>query len=216
MEEDIYKERRKVMVKEQIEGRGIRDKRVLSAMLDIPRDVFVEEREREDAYKDFPLPIGYGQTISQPYIVALMTSLLELKGDEVVLEIGTGSGYQSAILSYLAAEVWTIERISELGERARKTLEKLGIKNVHLIVGNGTLGLPEYAPYDRIIITAASPDVPKPLIDQLKDNGIMVIPMGERYTQRLVVITKEKGMIKEKDRGGCVFVPLIGKYGFKE
>ncbi|MEW6103750.1 MAG: protein-L-isoaspartate(D-aspartate) O-methyltransferase, partial [bacterium] len=160
MEEDIYRKRRIMMVKEQIEGRGIRDKGVLSAMLDIPRDVFVGENEKEDAYKDFPLPIGYGQTISQPYIVALMTSLLKLQGDEAVLEIGTGSGYQAAILSHLAAKVWTIERISELKDRAKKTLEKLGIKNVSVIVGNGTLGLPEYAPYDRIIITAASPDIP--------------------------------------------------------
>ncbi|MEW6680826.1 MAG: protein-L-isoaspartate(D-aspartate) O-methyltransferase, partial [bacterium] len=215
MIEDIYKEKRMMMVKEQIERRGIKDKGVISAMQAIPRDVFVRENEREEAYGDFPLPIGEGQTISQPYIVALMTSLLKLSGEEIVLEIGTGSGYQAAILSKLAKEVHSIERISSLAERAKKILESLKIENVHIIVGDGTLGLLEYAPYDRIIVTAASRDIPKPFIDQLKDKGIMVIPVGERFHQRLVVVKKEKGMIKEYDEGGCVVVPLIGKYGFE-
>lgn len=202
------------MVSLQIEKRGISDKRVIEAMQTIPRHLFVPERE-DEAYGDSPLPIGYNQTISQPYIVALMTSLLKLSGPERVLEIGTGSGYQAAILSRLAKEVYTIERIQELKERAKAILKGLKIENVYVTLGNGTLGLEEYAPYDRIIVTAAGEEIPKPLQDQLKDPGIMVIPIGKTY-QRLIVVTKENGIIKQRDEVGCVFVPLIGKYGAKE
>jgi len=216
IEDEIFKERRKTMVSEQIIKRGIKDKRVIGAMQVIPRHLFVNKENIDEAYGDFPLPIGHGQTISQPYIVALMTSLLELKGDEIVLEIGTGSGYQAAILSKLALKVYSIERIPILAERAMAILEMLSIENVCVIVGNGTLGLPEYAPYDKIIVTAAGSDIPKPLCEQLKDGGIMVIPIGERGFQRLIVVKKEGGKIKQYDEGGCVFVPLIGKYGFKE
>lgn len=211
---DIYKQRRELMVKEQIEKRGIKDKGVISSILEIPRHLFVDEEQREDAYGDFPLPIGCSQTISQPYIIALMTSFLKLRGKERVLEIGTGSGYQSAVLSKLVDNVYTIERIPILAERSKVIFEMLGIENVHITVGDGTLGLPENAPYDRIIVTAASDNIPKPLIDQLNNGGIMVCPIGERHIQRLVVVTKEQGMIKEHDEGGCVFVPLVGKYGF--
>lgn len=214
MKEDIYKIRRLTMVSEQIEKRGIKDKRVIEAMQAIPRHLFVPESEIDNAYSDFPLPIGCNQTISQPYMVALMTSLLKLSGKERVLEIGTGSGYQAAILSKLAKEVYTIERIGELKEKAQTILKSLKIENVYVILGNGTLGLPEYAPYDRVIVTAAAGEIPKPLEDQLKDPGIMVIPVGKDY-QRLIVATKENGLIEKRDEGGCVFVPLIGKYGLK-
>lgn len=203
------------MVSEQIEKRGIKDKNVIEVMKVIPRHLFVLESEINEAYCDFPLSIGYNQTISQPYMVALMTSLLKLKGDERVLEIGTGSGYQSAILSKLAKEVYTIERIRELAERAKTTLKAIGIENVYVTIGNGTLGLKEYGAYDRVIVTCASPDIPKPLQDQLKDPGIMVIPVGKEY-QRLIVVTKENGRIEEREEGSCIFVPLIGEYGFKE
>lgn len=214
MKEDIYTIRRMAMVKEQIEKRGICDKRLIEAMQNLPRHLFVPESEIDNGYGDFPLPIGFNQTISQPYIIALMTSLLKLSGEERVLEIGTGSGYQAAILSKLAKEVYTIERIKELEEKAKTILKTLKIENVHLIVGDGTLGIKEYAPYDRIIVTAASCDIPKPLEEQLKDPGIMVIPVGKDY-QRLLVLTKEDGKIKKRDEGGCIFVPLIGEYGFK-
>lgn len=215
MKEDVYKAERIMMVSEQIEKRGIMDKRVIDAMQEIPRHIFVPENERKEAYGDFPLPIGFSQTISQPYIVALMTSLLKLNGSERVLEIGTGSGYQSAILSKLAKEVYTIERIPQLADMAKKIFKTLNVENVCVVIRDGTLGLSEYAPYDRIIVTASSPDIPKPLQEQLKDGGIMVIPVGKGY-QRLIVATKEGGILKERDEGGCVFVPLIGEYGFKE
>ncbi len=203
------------MVKNQIEMRGIKDKRVLRAMMRVPRHLFVPEEYRKRAYEDHPLPIGEGQTISQPYIVALMTSLLELKGDEKVLEIGTGSGYQAAILAELAGEVYSVERIPSLAIKAAETLEKLGYKNVHIKVGDGTLGWEENAPYDAIIVTAAAPKVPSSLIKQLKVGGRLVIPIGERFIQSLHRYIKGKdGNLKGEDFGGCVFVPLKGKEGW--
>lgn len=212
---DIFEIQRKDMVKYQIRSRGVKDSRVLQVMSEIPREIFVPDSLKDEAYADKPLPIGKGQTISQPYIVALMTELLKLKGNEKVLEIGTGSGYQAAILAKLAKEVYTIDRIPELVENAQKHIKELNIKNVIFKVGDGTLGLPEFAPFDRIIVTAAAPKVPQALKDQLADRGIMVIPVGSHYFQTLKVIKKQKEKIIEEDSIDCVFVPLIGEQGWK-
>lgn len=199
------------MVKEQIISRGIKDERVIEAMKKVPRHLFVDKTYYHQAYNDYPLPIGYGQTISQPYMVAVMTELLELKGKEKVLEIGTGSGYQSAILGLLCSKVYTIERLSELSMRARKILAELGFNNIIFMVGDGSLGWQEFAPYDGILVTAGAPDVPRPLINQLADNGKLVIPIGSEYFQTLNLIKKQKGTIVRKELFECTFVPLIGK-----
>lgn len=205
------------MVDEQIIRRGITDERVIEAMLNVPREMFIEEALQQKAYGDHPLPIGCGQTISQPYMVALMSQYLKLSGTEKVLEIGTGSGYQSAILAKLSQKVYTIERVKTLYEKTQKILlEKLKIKNVVTILGDGTLGLPNFAPYDRIIVTAAAPDIPKPLIEQLGNNGILVIPKGDKFFQSLLVVTKKDGELQTQDAGGCVFVPLVGRCGWKD
>ena len=204
------------MVDEQLVGRGIRDPRVLMAFREIPRHLFVPESTRDWAYKDGPLPIGHGQTISQPYIVALMTEVLELKGTEKVLEIGTGSGYQAAILSRLVSQVITIERIAELADIARVVLNRLSIGNVTVCHGNGTLGHPEGSPFDGIIVTAGAPDVPEPLIEQLSDGGRLVLPVGDRLIQTLVKITKSADTIRRESLGGCAFVPLIGSAAWKD
>ncbi len=213
----MFEERRKAMV-DLIKRRGVKDKRVLSAMLKVPRHLFVPPELVDRAYDDCPLPIGKGQTISQPYIVALMTEALEIDENSKVLEIGTGSGYQAAILAEIAKEVYTVERIPELLERARKVIESLGYDNVFFKVGDGTEGWPEYAPYDAIIVTAASPRIPEPLIEQLKVGGRLVIPVGSELTQELLKITKisEDGKTKIESLGGCVFVKLKGKYGWEE
>jgi len=205
-----YSKQRSDMVKEQIEERGIVDKRVLKVMREIPREDFVPENMRESAYDDNPLPIGNGQTISQPYIVAEMTELLELRGNEKVLEIGTGSGYQAAILSKLVKKVITIERVKELAERTRKLLQKQGYKNVEVVFGDGTKGYAKEAPYDAIIVTAAAEKIPKKLIEQLADNGRLVAPVGPRYHQELIRIRKRNGRLEEDYHGGVIFVPLIG------
>jgi len=211
-----YREKREKMVKEQIIARGVEDKKVIKAMLDIPRHLFVPKELEKEAYEDYPLPIGFNQTISQPYMVAVMTEYLELKEEDVVLEIGTGSGYQSAILAYLAKKVYTIEREEKLLERAKKILEKLGFDNIKYKCGDGSKGWMDYAPYDKIIVTAAAPKIPEPLIEQLKNNGIIVIPVGSRWIQELVVAKKdEKGNLKIEEKFECAFVPLIGEYGFK-
>lgn len=211
-----YKEKREKMVKEQIIARGVRNERVIDAMLKIPRHIFVPKEREEEAYEDYPLPIGFNQTISQPYMVAVMTEYLEPKEDDVVLEIGTGSGYQTAILSYLVKKVYTVERECELLERAKKTLESLGFDNIKYKCGDGSKGWELYAPYDKIIVTAASPSIPSPLIEQLKNNGIIVIPVGSRWVQDLVVAKKdEESKIKIEKKFECTFVPLIGEYGFK-
>lgn len=212
----FFLEKREKMVKDQLIRRGINDKRVLEAMRKVPRHLFVPQDVINEAYNDYPLPIGHGQTISQPYMVALMTEALELKGDEKTLEIGTGSGYQTAILAELCKEVYTIERIISLLDKAKKVLKKLGYKNIFFKAGDGTLGWPENRPYDAIIVTAGAPKIPQPLLDQLADKGRLVIPVGDRFSQELVKITKIKDDIIRENLGGCRFVDLIGIHGWKE
>ena len=204
------------MVQVQLVSRGITDEDVLRVMEKVPRHRFVPEDMAESAYGDHPLPIGEGQTISQPYMVALMTQCLELKGVEKVLEIGTGSGYQSAILAELASEVYTIERIEKLYDKASKVLKALGCGNIQFKVGDGSSGWSEFAPYDGIIVTAGSPDTPRVFEEQLNEGGRLVIPVGGYYSQELVVMQKTNGKLKKRDVCGCVFVPLIGKYGWEK
>lgn len=203
------------MVKTQLVPRGIKDERVLNAMNEVPRHLFVDASRYEQAYDDSALSIGEGQTISQPYMVAVMTELLELKGDEKVLEIGTGSGYQAAVLSELAKEVYTIERVATLAQRAEETFHSLGYDNIHIKVGDGTLGWQEEAPFDRVIITAGTPKPPDPLIEQLSDNGILVAPVGDRFSQQLIKLRKRRDKTLGEYHTPCVFVPLIGKYGWQ-
>jgi protein-L-isoaspartate(D-aspartate) O-methyltransferase len=202
------------MVERQIRSRGISDQRLLAAMEKVPRHRFVPESEQSMAYDDMPAPIGAGQTISQPYMVALMTELLRLEGPERVLEIGTGSGYQAAILAELAAEVCSVERFESLAGRAGALLTDLGYHNVNVIVGDGTMGYPEAAPYDRIIVTAAAPKIAQPWLDQLADGGRLVLPLGERWTQVLTVVVKHGDSFEQESHGGCVFVPLVGEHGW--
>ena len=207
---------RSEMVELQIKRRGIDNARVLQAFRTVPRHLFVPEEYQADAYADHPLPIGNEQTISQPYIVALMTASLELTGDEVVLEIGTGSGYQTAILANLAKEVHSVERISQLSELAERNLRALEMDNIYLHVGDGSLGWPDDAPYDRILITAAAPLIPKIILDQLKTNGCIVAPIGGRWRQMLEVWVKEKKRIKKEQILPVVFVPLRGAHGWQD
>ncbi|MEK7828583.1 MAG: protein-L-isoaspartate(D-aspartate) O-methyltransferase, partial [Deltaproteobacteria bacterium] len=215
-EKDDYLRSRQRMVETQIIPRGIKDKRVIEAMLTIPRHLFVpEEALWSQAYSDYPLPIGERQTISQPYIVAFMTEAIELKGTEKVLEIGTGSGYQTAILSMLAEKVYSVERISSLAAGARKALDSLGCSNVVINIGDGTLGWSEEAPFDAILTTAAAPDIPKCYVEQLNIGGKLVIPVGDEYSQTLVKIMKTKKGITRQEMGGCRFVKLVGRYGWK-
>ena len=204
------------MVDTQLIPRGIRDARVLSAMRKVPRHIFVDDYMQQNAYADMALPIGEEQTISQPYMVAIMTELLELKGNEKVLEIGTGSGYQAAILAELSMEVFTIERKALLAKKAEERFQALGYINIHVITGDGTLGLPEESPFDRILITAGSPKIPEPLIEQLSDGGIIIAPVGIRFSQQLLIVRKSKEGISEQTHVPCVFVPLIGKHGWPE
>ena len=204
------------MVSTQIESRGVKDKHVLKAMKKVPRHIFVEEALWERAYDDHPLPIGQGQTISQPYMVGSMTEALELKGKGKVLEIGTGSGYQTAILAEIAEQVFTIERIEELLKKARRTLDRLGYANVVFRVGDGTIGWQDQAPFDAILVTAGAPDVPKYLFEQLAEGGRMAVPIGDVHGQTLVVIKKKDGKPVKTTHFGCVFVPLIGKNGWPE
>ncbi|NIS80571.1 MAG: protein-L-isoaspartate(D-aspartate) O-methyltransferase [Anaerolineales bacterium] len=213
-ENDEYKSARERMVEDQIRSRGISDTRVLAAMRAVPRHIFVPEDSRQLAYADAPLPIGQRQTISQPYIVSLMTELLKLQGEETVLEIGTGSGYQAAILAHLARRVYTLERISELAERAREMLETLGIENVEVVVGDGTRGLPEHAPYEAIIVTAAAPEVPAPLKAQLADGGRLVLPVGGQAGQILESWVKRGDKYERERVAPVAFVPLIGEHGW--
>jgi protein-L-isoaspartate(D-aspartate) O-methyltransferase len=205
---------RKAMVKRQIAARGILDRRVLEAMEEIPRHFFIPPPYDRAAYDDNPLPIGNGQTISQPYIVALMTELLHPKPTDSMLEIGAGSGYQAAILSRLVRQLTTIERISHIASLARANLNALGITNVTVIEGDGTLGYPENAPYQGIIITAATPEIPKPLIEQLDEGGSLVAPVGDQDLQELVAIRKIHGSLIREYHGGVRFVPLIGQHGW--
>ncbi|MFQ5867562.1 MAG: protein-L-isoaspartate(D-aspartate) O-methyltransferase [bacterium] len=206
-----FKKKRRAMVVEQIEGRGIRDRRVLEAMETVPRHKFVPKKYRSFAYSDYPLPIGEGQTISQPYIVALMTECLNLEGDEKVLEVGTGSGYQAAILSELAREVYTIEILGPLAKRAEELLQKLGYGNIKVKCGDGYLGWEEYAPFDGIIVTCAPDHIPQPLIDQLAEGGRMVIPVGEtHFPQVLKIVERKKGKLTVQDVIPVRFVPMTG------
>ena len=204
------------MVEKQLEPRGVKDIRVLDVMREVPRHLFVREELQERAYDDCALPISEGQTISQPYMVACMTELLELQGDEKVLEIGTGSGYQSAVLSRLAREIYTVERIRSIASNAESLLQSLGYDNVHVIVSDGTLGLFEHAPFDCILVTAGAPNIPQQYIDQLVLGGRLVIPVGDRYSQVLYKITKTESGTEKKISTGCIFVPLIGKEGWHD
>lgn len=207
---------RQGMVESQISRRGVADPRVLRAMRTVPRHRFVPRHLWDQAYNDYPLPIGENQTISQPYIVALMTEALELVGTEKVLEIGAGSGYQAAILGELAKEVYTIERLPSLARGAGLTLSSLGYQHVHVIEADGTLGWPPQAPYDAILVTAGAPQVPQPLIEQLALGGRLVIPVGDRYSQNLTRIRRtQEGDLKTEYLGGCRFVKLIGEHGWK-
>ncbi len=214
-EKDLYRRARERMVSQQIAARGITDERVLAAMRKVPRHLFVEEALRDQAYADHPLPIGEGQTISQPYIVALMTQALELKGPEKVLEVGTGSGYQTAILAELARWVYSIERYPRLLERARRVLEALGYTNVILKLGDGTRGWPEAAPFEAIIVTAAGPRIPEPLLEQLAEGGRLVMPVGDEWSQYLVRVVKKGGKFYRQTLEPVRFVKLVGEYGFK-
>ncbi|MFA5099863.1 MAG: protein-L-isoaspartate(D-aspartate) O-methyltransferase [Candidatus Omnitrophota bacterium] len=210
-----YNALRLKMVEEQISRRGIKNSRVLEVFRQVKREQFVPDNEKANAYNDCPLPIGLNQTISQPYIVALMTEALQLIGKEKVLEIGTGSGFQTAVLANLAHSVYSIERLPELAERAKKAVDGLGYTNIHFKTGDGSLGWEDEAPFDRIIITAAAPDVPEPLAEQLREGGRIVYPQGQLFHQALTVAVKENDILKTEVLCGCVFVPLIGKYGIK-
>ena len=206
---------RKRMVEGQIALRGITSPRVLEAFLEVPRHLFLPYKQSPQAYQDSPLPIGKGQTISQPYIVAYMTAQLKLTGDEKVLEIGTGSGYQAAILGKLAREVHSVERHQSLAKKAAQLLKKLGYENIEVHLGDGTIGLPEQAPFQAIMITAAGPDVPPPLLDQLAEGGRLVMPVGARFGQVLRLCWREGGSIHQEELSPVAFVPLIGQHGWK-
>ena len=207
---------RKRMVEEQLISRGISDRRVLDVFLKVERHKFLPQELWMSAYADHPLPIGDGQTISQPYMVALMSECLELKGQERVLEIGTGSGFQAAILAELAKEVYSVERFASLAKSAEDKLNELGYANIKIKVGDGTLGWKEFSPFDRIIVTAGAPKIPLPLEEQLAEAGKLVIPLGESFSQMLTVVEKKNGLLEKKLVSSCVFVPLIGKFGWGE
>jgi protein-L-isoaspartate(D-aspartate) O-methyltransferase len=211
-----YVQARERMVEKQLVSRGISDPRVLRAMAKVPRHLFLESELWEHAYEDHPLPIGAHQTISQPYIVALMVEALELKGTERVLEVGTGSGYAAAVLSELCAEVFTVEVLEELALKSRALLSNLGYKNVSLLMGDGTLGWEEHSPYDAVVISAAAPCIPRPLVEQLKVPGYLVFPIGEEELQTLVRIRKDRAGIREEYLGDCHFVKLTGRYGWED
>lgn len=210
MDPDPFWEDRYNMVQFQLKRRGIADLRVLNAMAEVPRHEFVSPEYREAAYQDNPLPIGEGQTISQPFMVGIMTQSLELKGEERVLEIGTGSGYQAAILGRLASQVFTIERFPCLALKAREVLRNLGYTNVEVIIANGTLGYPYKAPFDGIVVAAGAPRVPLKLLEQLVEGGRLVIPLGDRYNQMLTQVLRKEGQFIQRRIVECIFVPLIG------
>jgi protein-L-isoaspartate(D-aspartate) O-methyltransferase len=212
MTRDLFIQRQRLM--QSLRRAGVHDERVLAAMLEVPRELFVDRSLTRQAYADLALPIGMGQTISQPLIVALMTQALRLSGHERVLEIGTGSGYQAAILAKLSSYVYSIERYSELAYLAASCLTQIGVQNVSMYVGDGSRGWPEQAPYDRIIVTAAAPDVPPQFLEQLVPNGILVIPVGEYDRQELQVIRRLERGIHVQSLGSCIFVPLVGEEGW--
>ncbi len=216
MTEDHYTAERHRMVDRQIAARGVRDPRVLAAMKKVPRHRFIPSQFWDQAYGDYPLPIGEDQTISQPYIVALMSEILELKDTDRVLEVGTGSGYQAAILAELAAQVFTIDRVGSLLAQAERMLDSLGYINIKTRVGDGTLGWPEEMPFEAIIVTAGAPQVPRPLTEQLSLGGRLVIPVGDQWSQTLTCVRKTTEGLKFEYHGGCRFVRLIGEYGWQE
>lgn len=211
-----WDDERRDLVDTQLRRRGIHDERVLQAFLAIPRHRFLPPAYADQAYEDHPVSIGHGQTISQPYMVAWMTQELALAGGERVLEIGTGSGYQTALLARLAAQVYTVERIAELSTAARELLGELGVANVHFHVGDGTLGWAEEAPFDRILVTAGAPKIPPSLLEQLAEGGRLAMPVGGRGGQEFILVEKRGGKEHRRHLGGCVFVPLVGKEGWPE
>lgn len=209
-----FEQQRIQMVEEQLRSRGLKDERLLAAFRRVPRHLFVPQEFQREAYADHPLPIGAGQTISQPYIVALMTDCLRLHGHERVLEIGAGSGYGTAILAELALEVYAVERLPELLSPLQQRLSELGYLNAHLTPGNGSLGWPEHAPYDAIVVSAAAPTIPPPLIEQLADGGRIVLPIGPPEAQTLTAVERREGHLHTKAVAQCVFVPLVGQHGW--
>ncbi len=211
-----YSGQRLKMVEEQLVDRGIRDLRVMEAMSRIPRHLFVESSFQHKAYGDTPLPIGQNQTISQPYIQALMTEALKLRGNERVLEIGTGSGYQTALLAELAGQVFTIERIKPLARQAKQLLDSLGYTNINFKTFDGTYGWRDQGPYDAILVTAGAPELPKALLEQLKEGGKLLAPVGGPSQQKLLEVVRQGDKYNEKVLADCVFVPLVGKYGWPE
>ncbi|HRR26436.1 MAG TPA: protein-L-isoaspartate(D-aspartate) O-methyltransferase [Acidobacteriota bacterium] len=213
-EDERFARARRIMVEQQLVRRGIKDRAVLEAFTKVPRHLFVPEHIREEAYRDGPLPIGHGQTISQPYMVAIMTELARIRPGDKVLEVGTGSGYQAAILAELGARVYSIERLPELADRAKETLESLGY-SVCIRVGDGSEGWPEEAPFDRILVTAGAPSLPDPLVAQLAMGGRLLVPVDDGFSQILCVAEKTPDglMVEHHDR--CAFVPLIGRYGWQ-
>ncbi len=211
-----FKDQRQRMVADHLMARGVRDSRVLAAFSKVPRHLFVPEPQRFRSYSDHPLPIGEGQTISQPYIAALMTELLSPEAGSKVLEIGTGSGYQTAILAELSAAVYSVERIPVLAERASRLLTELGASNVQIRVGDGSEGWAEFAPFERILAAASTPSLPKPLTDQLAEGGRLVIPIGSAMNQALTVVERFHGDLRIREACTCVFVPLIGEHGWRE
>ncbi len=213
---DSFAQQRARMVEEQLRSRGIRDPRLLAAMARVPREEFIASEDFGRAYDDHPLPIGAGQTVSQPYMVAAMVAALEPRSTDRVLEIGAGTGYEAAILGELAAEVWTIERHQELADKAREILSRLGYRNVHVVVGDGSVGLPEPAPFDGILVAAAAPKISDSLLEQLADSGRLVVPVGSRFEQQVQVVRKIGGEIAVTTQDACRFVPLVGKEGWEE
>lgn len=211
---DRFAVERRRMVAEQLRARGIKDERVLAAMDRVPRHLFVEKDNQEEAYADHPLPIGDGQTVSQPLIVAMMLEALVLTGTEKVLEVGTGSGYQTALLAELGREVYSVERSEVLARIAEERLRDLGYTGVTVAIGDGSLGLPERAPFDAIVVSAAAPEIPKALLEQLREDGRLAIPVGPAHSQQLQVVRKEEGRAIITNLEGCRFVPLIGEQGY--
>ena len=216
MSDDPYLELRRAMVKTQLQKRGVKDERVLSAMVDIPRHEFVPAHSQSAAYADEPLGIGGGQTISQPYIVAAMTEALQLCGSERVLEIGTGCGYQAAVLSLLSREVYSVECRPELARSAAERLQRLGYHHVHVHCGDGSQGLKEFAPYDAILVAAAAPSLPEPMLEQLNEGGRIIAPVGREEHQQLLLLTRLGGAYVSQHLEACRFVPLLGRYGWKD
>ncbi|MFQ5975718.1 MAG: protein-L-isoaspartate(D-aspartate) O-methyltransferase [Candidatus Hydrothermarchaeales archaeon] len=212
-----YKDQRLFMVEKLKRWDYLKSERVAEAMNSVPRHLFLPEDQRRYAYEDRPLPVGKNQTISAPHMVAMMSDALDLKGDEKVLEIGAGTGYHACVVGHILKEgsVYSIEKIKTLAQRAKENIEGAGCTNVEVIIGDGTLGFKEEAPYDRIFVTAAAPAIPEPLLDQLKPGGLLLIPVGSRYAQDLISVKKSvNGKIKRKNLCGCIFVPLVGRYGW--